>query len=76
MKIVFSDIRFQDELDYIKKLNGVIIRINRSNNIQNEFNNHLSEQCINKLNNIDIEIENNLTINDLNNKVNSIIETL
>ena len=26
--------------------------------------------------NIDIEIENNLTIQDLNNKVNSIIETL
>ncbi len=75
-KIVFSDVRFQDELDYIKKLDGIIIRINRPNNKQNKFNNHLSEQCIDILNNIDIEIENNLTIQDLNNKVNSIIETL
>ena len=75
-KFVFSDIRFQDELDYIKKLNGIIIKINRPDNKQNKFNNHLSEQCIDILNNIDIEIENNLTIQDLNNKVNSIIETL
>jgi hypothetical protein len=35
--IVFSDIRYQDELDYVKSLGGIIIKITRGNSIKSIF---------------------------------------
>jgi adenylate kinase family enzyme len=72
--IIFSDIRFQDELDYIKKLGGIIIRVNRPDKQQNEFSGHISELNISNLNNVDIELINDTTINDLYKKIDSTVE--
>lgn len=72
--IIFSDIRFQDELDYIKKLGGIIIRVNRPQNTQNEFSGHISELNITNLNNVDIEFYNDTTINSLYKKIDTTVE--
>jgi len=44
--IVITDIRFQDEFDFIKQLGGIIVKINRDIS-SNEYSNHLSETFIN-----------------------------
>ena len=68
-KFIFSDIRFQDELDFVKLIGGTIIKIER-NVIKNEFSKHISESNIDKLKYIDYVIENNNTINHLYKKIN------
>lgn len=62
VNIVFSDIRFQDEIDYIKKIGGKIIRLSRDNSNKNEFSDHISEKNILDLKNVDYEISNNENI--------------
>lgn len=74
--IVFSDIRFQDELDYVKKLGGKIIKIENNKVQKNEFSNHISEVNIANLTNVDIVIENNGTIGDFNKKIRVMIECI
>jgi hypothetical protein len=74
INIIFSDIRFQDELDYVKSLGGVIVKINRGNSNKNEFSDHISEKNIDSLQNIDYKIDNDSTIPDLVKKVNLIVE--
>ena len=59
VKIIFSDIRFQDELDYIKKIGGKVLKVVRNNSNKNEYSNHISEKNIDGLNNIDYEVSNN-----------------
>ena len=68
VKIIISDIRFQDEVDYVKKLGGVVIKINR-NIGKNEFSNHASENQVDKLNSIDINLDND---NDLDHYIKKI----
>lgn len=72
VNIVFSDIRFQDELDYIKKLGGYVIKVSRPDKDSDEFSNHISEKNIDTLNEIDYTIENNHTIQHLYKKMNII----
>tara|TARA_B100000524_G_C23590689_1_gene348910 strand:- start:49 stop:669 length:621 start_codon:yes stop_codon:yes gene_type:complete len=72
--IIFSDIRFQDELDYIKKLGGFIIRVSRNNISTNEFSNHISEKNILELKNVDFEIENNDTVLEFFKRIRVMIE--
>ena len=72
--IIFSDIRFQDELDYIKNLGGVIIKVVRPSLSNNEFSQHISEQNINKLENIDYELVNDHHIPHLYKKTSLIVE--
>ena len=72
--IIFSDIRFQDELDYIRKLGGKIIRVSRNTLQNNEFSNHISEKNISDLKNVDIELENNSTILDFYKRINVTVE--
>lgn len=43
--IVITDIRFQDEFDFIKQIGGIIVKINR-NVLSNKYSNHLSEKFI------------------------------
>tara|TARA_Y100000389_G_scaffold201557_1_gene244530 strand:- start:956 stop:1543 length:588 start_codon:yes stop_codon:yes gene_type:complete len=62
-KIVFSDVRFQNEVDYIHSIGGIIVKINR-NNIKN-FDAHKSEIEIDSINNYDILIDNNSSLSDL-----------
>jgi hypothetical protein len=70
--IVFSDIRYQNELDYVKSLGGIIIKIDR-NTVKNEFSNHESETSIDNLNGIDSYIINNLSLDILYKNINNII---
>jgi len=53
-----SDVRFKNEIDMIKKLGGIIIKIER-NETNNNFSNHISETEMDNIN-----IYDNLILND------------
>ncbi len=74
INIIFSDIRFQDELDYVKSLGGIIVKINRISSNKNQFSEHVSEKNIDSLQNVDYKIDNDGTILELLKKVNLIVE--
>ena len=76
LKIVFSDIRFQDELDYIKKIGGKVLKVVRDNSNKNEYSNHISEKNIDGLYNIDYEVLNNESKLLLIKKINLIVECI
>ena len=70
--IVITDIRFEHEIKAIKENNGVIIKINR----ETEFNdNHISEIELKTIdqNLIDYTIDNNYTLDDLYSQLDTII---
>jgi hypothetical protein len=68
-KFVITDVRFPNELEFVKKLNGRIWKVNRD--LEN-IDNHPSEAFIDGFNNL-LEIENNKTIDDLYKKVESLL---
>ena len=68
--IVISDVRFQDEIDYLKSKNGIIIKIIRNKN-ETYYSNHSSENQ--KLSNIDHLIENNDSVNRLYDELKNFI---
>ncbi len=70
-KFVITDIRFENEFEYISKLNGTIIKVIRNNIINND--NHVSESYIDKLN-ADYTINNDNTIEELNYNVDLIFK--
>ena len=70
--IVITDIRFEHEIKAIKDNNGVIIKINR----ETEFNdNHISEIELKTIDQslIDYTIDNNYTLDDLYSQLDTII---
>ena len=67
-KYVISDVRFQNEVNFIKQYRGIIIKIIRKP-LNNDNNEHISEYSIDKLYDIDYLIQNNSTIEILPNKV-------
>lgn len=73
-KIVITDIRFQDEADYVKKLGGIVVKINRPNLKKNAFSNHSSESNIDNINNINFQIDNSGTISQFIKKIRLIVE--
>lgn len=68
--IIISDVRFQNEVDYIKKLGGIVIRINRPSVETNDM--HPSEKSIKNLINIDYDVDNIGTLDELYGKINDI----
>jgi len=64
-KIVIADVRFQNEVDMIKKMNGVIIKVIRPDYYNHKFNNHESETNIYKLDGIDYIVYNSNTLDKL-----------
>ena len=68
--IVFTDVRFQNEADFVRSIGGVVVRIVRPGQIAQ---NHESElkQCEVAA---DIEIVNDGTIADLHNKIKKLIQ--
>lgn len=72
--IVIADCRFQNEVDKIKKMNGIVIKIIRDTG---NTDSHISED-IDKINNFDYIIDNNsgTDILDLYNQVDKIIVSL
>ena len=69
-QVAYTDVRFQNEADYIRSKGGIIVRIVRPGIISG---NHESElkQCEIAA---DIEIVNDGTIEDLHNKIRNIIK--
>ena len=73
--IIFTDVRFLDELSYVKNLGGVMYKIIRPNIEKNEYSNHEAERGIddeefNK--HIDNLIINNGNLKDLSEKIENI----
>ena len=73
VKIIISDLRFQDEVDYVKELGGTVIRINREVE-KNNFSNHASENQIDNLKSIDINLVNDKDIDHYIKKVRLTVE--
>ena len=67
--IIISDVRFDNEAQFIKSIGGTIVKINR--NVAIESSNHQSERGISIA--TDYVIENNTTIDDLYNQIDYII---
>ena len=72
-KIIVSDVRFQNEIDMIHRLNGIIIKIERPS-LKN-IDTHESEKNICNLNG-DIIIVNDKTINDLYDETDNIVNNV
>ena len=68
---VVADIRFQNEVDMLKKHGAFIIKLHRPN-IKND-DEHFSETGIDDIKGFDLLILNDTTINELYNKINNIM---
>lgn len=74
IKVVISDVRFQNELDMIHELDGCVIKIERQNS-KNYFEDlHESEKDIDKIKNYDFLIKNDSTFENLYLQVDDIIK--
>ena len=71
--IIISDVRFVNEFDMIKKLGGVVIRVDRNQDKNEKFKDHISE---NNLFNFDNLLYNNSTIDDLHKKIDDLFVIL
>lgn len=71
-KFVISDVRFQNEVDIIHQLGGIVIKIERYLDINNTTDTHESEKSIDFIKNYDIIIENTGTIDELYIKVDEL----
>jgi hypothetical protein len=67
--IVFTDVRFQNEADYVRSIGGIIVRIVRPEIISGNHESELKQADIAA----DIEIVNDGTIEDLHNKIKKLI---
>lgn len=62
---IITDVRFKNELDFIKKHNGICIRLLRNDNINSNIHNHISETELDHNDNqFDITIDNRYTTID------------
>ena len=73
-RFIISDVRFQNEVDWIKKMGGYVIKVNasdrhknkvcqESNNntfAQDEISSHISELEIDTINNFDFDVDNSI----------------
>ena len=73
---IISDIRFNNELDFVRRLNGIVIKIKRENNdLSNHILNDESEAGISdKL--VDYILENNSTKKELFSKCDEILKKI
>jgi len=68
--IVFTDVRFQNEADYIRNGGGIIVRIVRPGQIAENHESELNQSEIAA----DYEVVNDGSIEDLHNKIKSLIQ--
>lgn len=76
--VVFTDIRFKNEADFIKKNNGILFKIRRNywnENRDKEVMNHISEIEKNEIQS-DYIIDNNGSLEDFYHKIDEIVELL
>lgn len=71
--IVISDVRFPNEVEFVKNLNGKVIRVTRNTNTNTD--NHISEQLIDQLN-VDYDLKNNGTKEDLYHLIDELLNNI
>jgi hypothetical protein len=71
IRVVLSDVRFQNEADVVKELGGIVIKIQRDTKLNTDS--HASEKNIDNIK-TDYIIENNGTIEQYHEKVKKLIE--
>ena len=69
-KLIYTDVRFQNEADYIRNKGGIIVRIVRPGIIAQNHESELKQSEIAA----DIEIVNDGTIEELHNKIRNLIK--
>lgn len=75
--IVISDVRFQNEVDYIRSIGGVVLKIKRPNlDLKENADLHKSESGIDSLENYNGTITNNGSLKDLYEKLDEFIYDL
>ena len=74
VKIIVSDLRFQNEVDLIHELGGTVIKIYRPNGQSENKDKHISEKGIDDIENYDHLIENDSSILDLFTKIDVFVE--
>lgn len=74
LKIVISDVRFENEIEFIEELKGVCVRVVREKGIFNNNDQHSSEIALDK---IEMKnIDNNKTLEDLFKQADNLINEL
>ncbi len=71
--IVVTDVRYQNEVDFIHKYNGIVIKIIRK--MDDIVDEHLSEKAMCKIQNYDYVLDNDGTLMDLYGKLDRIINS-
>lgn len=70
--IVISDVRFQNEVDCIHKLGGIVIKVERSG--KDNIDQHISETCIDQIEDYDYLINNSGSLEELYRKVDIVMK--
>lgn len=73
-RLVISDVRFQNEVDFIHEMNGIVIKVERGN--KEIKDNHTSESEIRQIVNYDFYVENNSDLHTLYSKVDNLCQQL
>ena len=73
LKVVITDCRFPNEIDVIKRLNGIIIKIDRNSKTNNDS--HASEKNIDNIKG-DYLLENNTTIEEYYQKMDELMSVI
>uniref|UniRef100_A0A6G6ABQ5 Deoxynucleotide monophosphate kinase n=1 Tax=Borely moumouvirus TaxID=2712067 RepID=A0A6G6ABQ5_9VIRU len=88
VRVVVSDVRFQNEADFIKSLGGTVIKISRepikknlfekvsSDFVVNQRDTHASEKELQNIKNYDIYVENTGTIDNYYGEITEIIHNI
>lgn len=73
-RLVISDVRFQNEVDFIHEMNGIVIKVERENNEIKD--NHTSESEIRQIVNYDFYVENDSDLQTLYCKIDNLCQQL
>lgn len=73
-RLVISDVRFQNEVDFIHEMNGIVIKVERENKKTNDV--HASEREIRQITNYDFYVANNSDLQALYSKVDNLCHQL
>ena len=72
-RLVIPDVRFQNEVDFIHELGGIVIKINR---FDSSLDTHASENELLNIENFDYQINNNTTIEEFVIAINECLKTI
>ena len=73
-RLVISDVRFQNEVDFIHEMNGIVIKVERGN--KEIKDNHTSESEIRQIVNYDFYVENDSDLQTLYCKIDNLCQQL